>query len=126
MQRGLTLTDTDANGVVTTNQYDALGRIAAVFLNSRTTTPNYIYTYAVSNTGPTAVTTQELNDELGYQTSTLIYDGLLRQRQTQTTTPRDGRLITDTFYDTRGWVCGELHQLVGRHHHPRRHHCLGP
>ena len=106
VQRGIVLTNTDANSVVTTEQYDALGRVTAVWTASRaTSTPaNYLYTYAVANNGPTAVTTQTLNEELGYRSSTLIYDGLFRPRQTQTETPRSGRLITDTFYDTRGWV----------------------
>src|SRR5262249_53229323 len=39
----------------------------------------------------------------GYQTSTTLYDALMRPRQTQTGTPQGGRLVTDTFYDTRGW-----------------------
>jgi YD repeat-containing protein len=46
----------------------------------------------------------ELNDEGGYKTSTLIYDALLRPRQTQTMTPNGGRVMTDTFYDSRGWT----------------------
>lgn len=104
--RGLTLTSTDPNGVVTTSQYDDLGRTTSVWLDSRaTSTPaNYLYTYTVSNTGITAVTTQQLNDEKNYIVSTEIYDALLRSRQTQTVTPQGGRLVTDTFYDTRGWV----------------------
>ncbi len=59
-QRGLTLTATDANGVVTTRQYDALGRVTAVWLASRSTSnpANYAYSYQLSNTGVTAVTTR--------------------------------------------------------------------
>ncbi|HEY0534997.1 MAG TPA: RHS repeat-associated core domain-containing protein [Actinoplanes sp.] len=108
-ERGLTLSATDPNGVVTLSQYDALGRILSTWLNSRTTDlpANYKYTYAISATGPTAVTTQELNDESGYQTSAVIYDGLLRPRQTQDMTPQGGRLVTDTFYDSRGWTQAE-------------------
>jgi RHS repeat-associated protein len=106
VQRGRTLSSTDPNGVVTTGRYDAAGRVASVWLFSRaiSTPANYVFVYALSNTGPTAVTTQKLNDELGYQVSTQIYDGLLRVRQTQTGTPAGGRLITDAFYDSRGWV----------------------
>lgn len=104
--RGITLTATDINGVVTTERYDALGRLTAVWLNNRTTAQpaNYVYAYQVTNTGVTATTTKKLNDSSGYQTSTVIFDGLLRQRQTQTVTPQGGRLVTDTFYDSRGWV----------------------
>jgi RHS repeat-associated protein len=105
-QRGRTLTATDANGVVTTDRYDALGRVTSLWLDSRPVSDpaNETYSYQVSNTGPTATTTNKMSEGGAYQTSTLIYDGLLRQRQTQTITPMGGRLVTDTFYDTRGWT----------------------
>ncbi|MGW7002512.1 polymorphic toxin-type HINT domain-containing protein [Streptomyces sp. NPDC054933] len=104
--RGLTLTSTDANGVVTTTQYDTLGRATSVWLNSRATTSpaNYTYSYTVSNSGITAVTTNKINDQSGYQTSTTLYDALMRPRQTQTATPQGGRMVSDVFYDTRGWT----------------------
>ncbi|MEV6738702.1 RHS repeat-associated core domain-containing protein [Streptomyces sp. NPDC051104] len=103
--RGLPLTTTDANGVVTTVQHDALGRTTSAWLDSRATTSaaNYTYAYTVSNSGITAVTTNKLNDSSGYQTSTTLYDAQLRVRQTQAPTPQGGRLVTDTFYDTHGW-----------------------
>lgn len=105
-ERGLTLTSTDANGVVSTEQYDALGRVTSVWLDSRATSSpaNYKFSYTVSSTGISAATTQKLNDESGYRTSVQIYDAMLRSRQTQTDTPQGGRLVTDTFYDSRGWV----------------------
>ncbi|MGW5611640.1 polymorphic toxin-type HINT domain-containing protein [Streptomyces sp. NPDC003753] len=104
--RGLPRTTTDANGVVTTVQYDPLGRTTSAWLDSRATTSpaNYTYAYTVSNSGVTAVTTNKLNDSSGYQTSTTLYDAQLRIRQTQAPTPQGGRLVTDTFYDTRGWT----------------------
>jgi RHS repeat-associated protein len=108
--RGLTLTATDANGVKTTSTYDALGRRTAVWLASRdpaTTSANYLYTYQLRNDAETAVTTKKMNESGGYLTSTLIYDALLRTRQTQTDTPQSGRLVTDTFYDSRGWVSAQ-------------------
>jgi RHS repeat-associated protein len=112
VQRAVPLTITDPNGAVTTLRYDALGRTTSVWLNSRVvgTPANFVYGYAISNSGPTAVTIQKLNDELGYQTSTLIYDGLLRERQQQTGTPRDGRLVSDIFYDSRGWTSAKYDQ----------------
>lgn len=75
-----TLTATDINGVVTTQRHDALGRLTAVWMNSRNTgqPANKKFTYNVSNTGLSWTTTQELNDSSGYRTSTLIYDALLR------------------------------------------------
>lgn len=104
--RGAALTTTDANGVVTRQQYDALGRSTAVWLYSRATTSpaNHRFDYQVSKTGISAVTTQVLNNSSQYQTSTVIYDAQLRTRQTQAMTPQGGRMLTDTFYDSRGWV----------------------
>jgi RHS repeat-associated protein len=92
--------------VVSTQHYDALGRTTSVWLNSRPTTAaaNYKFSYQVSKTGVTAATAQKMNDSSGYQTSVTIYDALLRTRQTQAVTPQGGRMITDTFYDTRGWA----------------------
>lgn len=104
--RGLTTSVTDLNGVVRTQQYDALARLSAVWLNSRATTApaNSKFTYQVSNTALSWSTTQTLNDSSGYVTETKIYDALLRTRQTQSMTPQGGRIVTDTFYDSRGWV----------------------
>ncbi|WP_327033826.1 RHS repeat-associated core domain-containing protein [Micromonospora ureilytica] len=103
-KRGIPLASTDANGIVTTQQYDALGRATSVWLNSRATSAaaNHKFAYTVSKTGVSATTTQTLNNSNGYQTSVTIYDALLRTRQTQSITPAGGRMITDTFYNTRG------------------------
>ncbi|QMU71625.1 RHS repeat-associated core domain-containing protein [Streptacidiphilus sp. P02-A3a] len=103
--RSLTLTSTDPNGIVTTTQYDTLGRATSVWSNSRPTSSpaNALYSYQLSNTAVTAVTTETMNDEAGYVVSTALYDALLRIRQTQTSTPQGGRMVSDTFYDTRGW-----------------------
>ncbi|MEU1586619.1 RHS repeat-associated core domain-containing protein [Micromonospora sp. NPDC005710] len=103
-KRGIPLVSTDANSIVTTQQYDALGRATSVWLNSRATSAaaNHKFAYSVSKTGVSATTTQTLNNSSGYQTSVTIYDALLRTRQTQSITPAGGRMITDTFYNTRG------------------------
>ena len=105
-RRGLTLSSTDPNGVVTQQQYDALGRTTKVWLNSRaiSTPANYVFSYTVSKTGITASTAGRANESDGYIQSITIYDAQLRPRQTQTMTPQSGRMITDTFYDTHGWV----------------------
>ncbi|MFC0027954.1 RHS repeat-associated core domain-containing protein [Micromonospora chaiyaphumensis] len=104
--RALTTVSSDVNGVVTSRQFDALGRVKAVWVASRPTssTPHYRYTYLVQKTGPTATTTETLNNAGAYAISTQIYDAQLRPRQTQDTTPSGGRMITDTFYDSRSWV----------------------
>ncbi|WP_433459403.1 RHS repeat-associated core domain-containing protein [Micromonospora sp. CA-248212] len=104
--RNLPTSSTDANGVVTSTQYDALGRLTAVWLASRPTSAlaNVKHSYAVSNTGVTATTTETLNKNNSYRTSTTIYDALYRVRQTQSDTNPGGRMISDSFYDSRGWV----------------------
>ncbi|MEV4511574.1 polymorphic toxin-type HINT domain-containing protein [Dactylosporangium sp. NPDC049525] len=107
--RGATLTVTDPNAVVTTQTFDALGRASAVWTNSRSTSlpANYTFSYVVSNTGTTAATTNQLLEGggSGYLPSVVIYDAQLRTRQTQTSAAfGTGRVITDTFYDSRGWT----------------------
>ncbi|MFI1196794.1 RHS repeat-associated core domain-containing protein [Micromonospora sp. NPDC020750] len=105
-KRGSSMASTAVNTVVTRQQYDALGRNTAVWLNNRplSSAANHKFTYTVSKTGVTAATSQKLNNSSGYQTSVTLYDALLRNRQTQSVTPQGGRMITDTFYDTRGWT----------------------
>ncbi|MER7708416.1 RHS repeat-associated core domain-containing protein [Kitasatospora sp. NPDC097605] len=108
--RGLPLTSTDMNGRVTTAQYDAIGRITAVWAPDRPTNelPNKMFAYSVKGTaGPSAITTKSINDDVAtYLTTIEILDGLGRSRQTQSmsTAYPTGRLITDTVYDTHGWV----------------------
>jgi RHS repeat-associated protein len=103
--RGLPVTVTDANGIATNLHYDGLGRLIDLWEYGRATSSaaNVIYSYAVSNTGPTVTTTESLDDAGGYVTSTSLYDSLLRLRQTQTPTPQGGMLVSDDFYDSRGW-----------------------
>jgi RHS repeat-associated protein len=117
--RALVLTATDQNGVTATEQYDALGRLTSVWKDGRatTSTANITYAYTVTNVAndPTKVSgivTQTLNEESNYVPSVTIYDSLGRVRQTQTlgTTPSgDGRLVTDTLYDSRGWTAQVTH-----------------
>ncbi|GLL08360.1 type IV secretion protein Rhs [Dactylosporangium matsuzakiense] len=105
--RGLTLTVTDPNTVVTTQHYDALGRTKAVWTNSRSTslTANYSYDYTVSNTGITATTTNRMTDGGLYLPSVVVYDAQLRVRQTQASAAfGNGRVVNDTIYDSRGWT----------------------
>jgi RHS repeat-associated protein len=103
--RGIPVSVTDPNRLTTTLHYDGLGRLTGVWGYNRATTSaaNDIYTYAVSDSGPTVVTTQKLDDGGGYVTSTALYDALLRPRQTQYPTPQGGIVVTDHFYDSRGW-----------------------
>jgi RHS repeat-associated protein len=105
-ERGLPTSQTDPNGVTTTVHYDGLGRRTAVWGYGRSTAApaDRTFDYRVSRSAPTAVTTRTMNDALGYATATVLYDALLRPRQTQDPTPQGGRLVSDTFYDSRGWT----------------------
>lgn len=108
--RGSPLTNLDINGRVTTAKYDALGRITAVWAPDRPTNelPNKTFTYAVRGTdGPSWVMSETLNDDRATSEAALeILDGLGRSRQTQSTSAAKptGRLISDTAYDSHGWV----------------------
>ncbi|MFC1431859.1 RHS repeat domain-containing protein [Streptacidiphilus sp. N1-3] len=111
-ERSLTLSSTDINNITTTVHSDGLGRTLAVWKSSRATSlpANQLYSYSYPASGviaPVVVTSQQMNDESGYSTSTILYDALLRVRQTQeqaVTASATGRIISDTFYDTHGWT----------------------
>ncbi|WP_158717106.1 restriction endonuclease fold toxin [Streptomyces sp. NRRL F-6677] len=103
--RGLALATTDANGRTATSEYDSLGRLTKAWSTGRATTddPNATFTYNVSATAPSTVTTKQRREDGTWGTSVTLYDSLLRERQTQTDAVGvTGRTITDTFYDTHG------------------------
>ncbi|MCP2271298.1 intein C-terminal splicing region/RHS repeat-associated core domain-containing protein [Actinokineospora diospyrosa] len=104
--RGLPVEGKDVNNVTTTTQYDPLGRVTGVWTANRPTSAlaTVKFTYALSQTAPSVVTSYKLTNEETYQVSYGIYDSLLRERQTQSPTPQGGRLLTNTFYDSHGWV----------------------
>jgi RHS repeat-associated protein len=102
---GLPTSETDEGGKTTSLTYDGLGHLTAVRLPNRPTgTPNLEYTYRVVDGQPVAVGTKSLTAGGGQSTSYVLYDGLLRSRQTQEDGPDGGRLIADTFYDVQGKV----------------------
>ncbi|GGZ37627.1 hypothetical protein GCM10010343_75800 [Streptomyces avidinii] len=108
--RGQPTKITDANGKITTTAYDALGRVTKAWAPNWTAEtnpgqPSHIFEYTVRNDGPNVVTSKTLTHDKKYSVLHSIQDGLLRERQTQTQTrtPEEGgRLVTETFYDTRG------------------------
>jgi RHS repeat-associated protein len=110
--RSLALTITDANGRVTRNEYDPLGRLVKGWSPSRSSgakSPDVevVYQAAVATsaeTRPAAVTTKTLKDDGTYSRQVTIYDGLMRQVQTQSEAHGPGRIITDTKYDDHGLV----------------------
>ncbi|RPF20091.1 intein/RHS repeat-associated protein [Myceligenerans xiligouense] len=103
-RRGTPTRVVDTNGKNTFVRTDALGRTVKVWLSNRATssTPSMQYTYRIAKNTPVAVGTATINDAEQQQTSWTIYDGQLRERQTQSPGPEGGRIITDTFYDARG------------------------
>ncbi|MGW0831987.1 RHS repeat-associated core domain-containing protein [Streptomyces prunicolor] len=104
--RGLDLKTTDAAGYSTTSAYDPLGRLTSVWNPGFPTddNPNIKYSYNLSPSVPSTVTTQTLTDDNAYRTSISIYDAMLRPRETQTATVDGGRTITDSVYDSHGWA----------------------
>lgn len=110
---GLPTEVVDAAGKVTSTRYDALGRPTAVWLPGRpqaSATASTTYAYVVSRSGPDAVTTSTLTAAGTYQSVVTLYDGLLRPRQTQSPSlaaGTAGRMVTDTVYDSRGYVSYE-------------------
>ncbi|GAA1788944.1 RHS repeat-associated core domain-containing protein [Luedemannella flava] len=95
----------DANLKRTDIAYDGLGRMTSVWLPGRdkaTKTANLTFGYQLRTNAPTVVSTSSLNGSEQYITRYALYDGLMRDRQTQTASPSGGRLITENFYDTVG------------------------
>jgi RHS repeat-associated protein len=94
----------DANDRKTELRYDPLGRLTKVWLPGRATsqTPNTEHSYDVRIDGANAVATKSLQPDGTYETEYQLYDGLMRPRQTQEPAPGGGRVVTDTFYDSRG------------------------
>ncbi|MEU7585194.1 polymorphic toxin-type HINT domain-containing protein [Micromonospora sp. NPDC049230] len=102
---GLATSTTDVNLLSTNLTYDGLGRLKKVWLpgrNPASDTPDVAYDYLIRTDGVNAVTTSHLNPKGGVTKSYSLYDGLLRPRQTQTASPKGGRILTDTFYDAAG------------------------
>ncbi|MFF2954941.1 RHS repeat-associated core domain-containing protein [Kitasatospora sp. NPDC057965] len=108
--RGQALSETDTNQRTTTQQYDGLGRRTAVWIPGRglDELPNQRFSYAVNGTaGPSVITSEWLQRSGGtYSGQRELFDGLGRIRQVQRTSDAraTGRLITDTVYDSHGWV----------------------
>lgn len=103
---GLPKSQTDANGRLTEMQYDALGRMTKSWLPGRAgktnISANSEFSYEVQRDKPVVVKTRSLRSDGGYIETYEILDGLLRPRQKQIPAVDGGRIVTDTFYDSRG------------------------
>ncbi|GII54062.1 hypothetical protein Pth03_24510 [Planotetraspora thailandica] len=107
---GVATATTDPNGKRAEMAYDPLGRLTGVWMPGHAkasfpSAPSMKFGYLIRTDGPTAVSTSTLrNDGATYTTGYALYDGLLRQRQTQQPAPGGGRVVDGVFYDTRGLV----------------------
>ncbi|MGW6194731.1 RHS repeat-associated core domain-containing protein [Kribbella sp. NPDC055110] len=103
---GESVAEVDQNGRRTDTTRDPLGRITAVWLPDRSKaagkTPNTKYTYLIRQDAPSVITTEEVRDDGTYEATYDLFDGQLRERQTQDPAADGGRVVTDTFYDSRG------------------------
>ncbi|WP_371792425.1 polymorphic toxin-type HINT domain-containing protein [Streptomyces sp. NBC_01471] len=103
--RGQVIKETDPNGNTAETRYDAAGRTTEVWEPGRATTrvPSYQFTYQVADGQPTVVGTRKVNNNDGQTAPAYtLYDGLLRERQTQDPGPDGGSIVSDVFYDERG------------------------
>ena len=102
--RELPLTITKPGGYVTTEAYNAFGLLTSVYTPGHSSgTPEYTFSYAVSNSAPSVVTTETLEPDGSQLPSEVLYDSLGRARETQTETASGARDITDTVYNSDGW-----------------------
>lgn len=110
--RGTVYKSTDVAGRVTSATIDALGRYTAVWTPGRTQgteSASRTYDYQLAADKPLAVTTKTLVDPgngatPGYDTTVQILDSRGTLRQTQTSSPVGGKVVTDSFVDSHGWV----------------------
>ncbi|MFE2500551.1 RHS repeat domain-containing protein [Streptomyces rubiginosohelvolus] len=108
--RGVVTATVDANGKRTDAVHDGLGRVLKVWepgwpKAANEAKPSKEYAYTISKSAANAVMTRALKQNGDYRTTYALYDGLLRERQTQApATGTQDRIMTETHYDTRGWA----------------------
>ncbi|MFD9338141.1 polymorphic toxin-type HINT domain-containing protein [Streptomyces sp. NPDC060028] len=108
--RSLPLITKDENGHVAERDYDAFGRVVAIWQPGQERTNKFLpvrkFSYAMNGANaPSYVLSQALmKDGQTYTSSYTIHDGLGRVRQTQSTTGSGvtGRLVTDALFDSHG------------------------
>ncbi|WP_329391431.1 hypothetical protein OG625_40190 (plasmid) [Streptomyces sp. NBC_01351] len=105
--RGTPVKTVDQNNRTTEAEYDALGRTTRVWQpgRARSDSASKVFTYDLTNTGTSSVTTQTLRASGLYATSISILDGLGQKVQLQEDPKIEAegrRLITDTWFDSHG------------------------
>ncbi|MFF8597152.1 polymorphic toxin-type HINT domain-containing protein [Streptomyces sp. NPDC015220] len=99
---------TSAAGLLTSLTYDALGRLTNVWLpneiKANGAPANMTYTYSLTQTAPSIVTTKTLLDDGSYKASQTLYDAMLRPLQTQAMSENSTTTVSDTQYDSHGWT----------------------
>jgi len=96
---------TNPAGYVTSQTYDGLGRLTAVWKPGHpkgSSSADDTFSYTVSPSAPSLVTSSTLNDTGGYTISETLYDSLGREAETQAATLDGGRDITDIYYNSLG------------------------
>ncbi|MFH8612489.1 RHS repeat-associated core domain-containing protein [Streptomyces sp. NPDC018029] len=119
--RGLPTAKVDANGKRTDSTYDGMGRATKVWEQGWTKaahpdTPSKQFTYTVTKTEPTVVTTKTLRHNGDYRTEYAFFDGLLRERESQAPSANGvGRIIGEKKYDSRGleWKTYDAYYATG-------------
>ncbi|MGW1938760.1 polymorphic toxin-type HINT domain-containing protein [Streptomyces goshikiensis] len=108
--RSLPLKTTDENGHVAEREYDAHGRVLAIWQpgqeRAKGALPVRTFSYTMNGAdGPASVVSQALMNDGTYTQSYTIYDGLgrVRQSQTESVSTPIGRLVTDAHFDSHGW-----------------------
>ncbi|QES46916.1 Rhs family-like protein [Streptomyces venezuelae] len=108
--RSLPLAQVDANGRRQVMAYDGLGRMTKAWSPDRdpaTTIPDAQFEYTVAPDAPVVITTKRLLESGKYRVTYDIYDAMMRLRQNQEQALDGARVITDTFYDSRGQIWKE-------------------
>nr|BFE70384.1 hypothetical protein GCM10020092_036850 [Actinoplanes digitatis] len=84
---------TDPNGLKSKMEYDALGRLAKVWLPDRTSvegaSPSIKYEYLMRTDKPVAIKTEKRQSDGSYSVEYKLHDGHLRPRQVQSQGPAE-------------------------------------
>jgi YD repeat-containing protein len=122
-EKGGPATITDPNGNLSSFHYDQFHRLDGVRLETERGLPGnaednrswrFAYLLSEDKTAPPVVRSEQLASVNGsgvghYETTWAVYDGLLRDRQTQTLSPTAGDVVVDLIrYDDQGRVLDKI------------------